>query len=699
MTASTWNSSNGGDLSSNEGNQPGMPQPSGRAPQGPPVQGAPQPPQGPPAQTTPPAQSVQPPTQEAPRVEPVWQDSPREVSGGGRRIKAWMVLLAVGLLLIVFGVVIVKGAIGGVTYQRVTFTTEGLEPKPVTIAGLLVKPKSVQGKVPGVVLAHGITGSKEWYVQMSRQLAKEGFIVLSIDLRGHGGSNGYSTFAYDEANDVIAAGDYLKKNVPEVDSSHITAMGHSLGGIAVTRAGVVQPANEFSSVVAIWCWTGWKDALTDLAGPLDAFIGRSWLFTTFSKNLDVNSPETQARYSVIGIVGDSKPPNYMLAIGSADELASVEREQQLMAKAMQQARLTGPEPKLKENVTYGDFAGGTARRLVVTNDDHVAELASGAILRQAIDWIKQSAGLPVVAGQGSPFLWGRFLGIIALALGVFAVVLGVLSLVRKKLFPDGGEIVVTPPWDYPSGRQAMDVLIYALPVIAASFLAMPAAKALGVKPFIPYAGVNEFGIFYLTRTLLLLPFFVAFVVVVARRAAASGRLRQQVGEGAGRWAKSVAYALIPVAVIVFVLLVLGGPLILPRAFAKLPFYFFLGVLLVGAAFWLEDYLFYKLAYRYLETGEGLKGQWRVMIVRAVVLDMALVAALLPLMKGLGVSIHLLAFKLPVVVLLVLATPFFLVLAKVSMRLRSLTGGSLAFALMFTAIVVWFFTGPIGTRGF
>jgi len=130
-------------------------------------------------------------------VEPVWQDSPREVSGGGRRIKAWMVLLAVGLLLIVFGVVIVKGAIGGVTYQRVTFTTEGLEPKPVTIAGLLVKPKSVQGKVPGVVLAHGTTGSKEWYVQMSRQLAKEGFIVLSIDLRGHGGSNGYSTFAYD----------------------------------------------------------------------------------------------------------------------------------------------------------------------------------------------------------------------------------------------------------------------------------------------------------------------------------------------------------------------------------------------------------------------------------------------------------------------------------------------------------------------
>jgi acetyl esterase/lipase len=318
-----------------------------------------------------------------------------------------------------------------------------------------------------VVLAHGLTGSKEWYIQMSRQLAKEGFVVLSIDLRGHGGSSGYCTFAYDEANDVIAAGDYLKKNVAEVDPAHITAMGHSLGGITVTRAGVVQPSREFSSVVAIWCWTGLKDALTDLAGPLDAFIGRSWLFTTFSKNLDVNSPETQARYAVINSVDDSKPPNYMLAIGSADELASVEREQELMEKVTQQARRTGPEPKLKENVTYGDFASGTARRLVVTNDDHVAELASGVIVGQAIDWIKQDAGLPVTARQGPPFLWGRFLGIIVLALGIFAAVMGLLSLTRKRLFPDGGEIVVAPPWDYPSGRQTMDILVYALPVIAA----------------------------------------------------------------------------------------------------------------------------------------------------------------------------------------------------------------------------------------
>jgi alpha-beta hydrolase superfamily lysophospholipase len=621
-------------------------------------------------------------------------------SYGGRfqRIKPWMILLAAGVIVLALGFVLTSKNTSGVKYQKVTFTTQGLEEKPVTVSGLLVKPAGpITGKVPGVVFANGITASKEWYVQVTRQMAKEGLIVLSIDLRGHGGSSGASEFACDEANDVIAAGNYLKNNVAEVDPAHIIAMGHSLGGATVTRAGVIQPDHLFSSVVAIWSWTSWKEAVTDLTGPLDAFTGRSWLFTSFSKNIDINSPEDQRDRDMVAAVSDTRPPNYMLAIGSADELASVAREEEIMEKATVAARRTGPEPKFKDGVTYGDFASGTARKLVVTNDDHVAELASGAIVRQAIDWIKQGAGLPVAAGQAAPFLWGRYLGFILIAIGILLLVLGLLSLVRRKLFPEGGEIVITPPWEYPAGRQVLDVLIYALPLLAASFLAMPAAKAFGIKPFIPYTGVNEFSIFYVTRTLLLLPFFIALVVVVARRFSSVGRLDEQVRTGAARWAKSAAYGLIPVVVAVFVLLVIGGPLLLPRAFAKLPLYFFLGLACVAAAFWMEDYLFYKLAYHVLETGDGQKSQWKVLLVRAAVLDLALIAALLPLMKGLGVSIKLMAIKVPVVLLLLLATVIFVAVAWVSMRLRSLTGGSLAFALMFTAIAVWFLTGPIGTR--
>ncbi len=621
---------------------------------------------------------------------------------GGRFqvVKPWMILLAAGVIVLALGFVLTRINTSGVTYKKVTFTTEGLEEKPVTVSGLLIEPAvKPAGKVPGVVFANGITGSKEWYVQVTRQMAKEGLVVLAIDLRGHGGSGGASEFACDEANDMIAAGNYLKNNVPEVDPAHIVAMGHSLGGVSATRAGIIQPDNLFSSVVAIWSWTSYKEAVVDLMGPLDAFTGRSWPFVCFSRSFDINAPEDQRDRDILSMMGDNRPPNYMLAIGSNDELASVAREEEIMERATQAARSAGGDAKLKENVTYGDFAAGTARRLVVTSDDHMTELASGAIVSQAVDWIRQGAGQPVEERKGAPFLWGRLLGFGLIAIGIMLLVFGVLSLVRRKLFPEGGEIVVAPLWEYPAGRQMLDVLVYALPILAASFLAMPAAKLLGIKPFIPYMSVNEFSIFYLSRTILLLPLFAAVMVVVIRRLTSAGRLEDQVKKGAVRWGKSAVYAIIPLAVTVFVMLAIGGPLLLPRAFAKLPLYFFLGTFLVGIALWMEDYLFYKLAYRALDTGDGQVNNWRVLLVRAVVLDLALIATMLPLMKGFGVSLKLLAFRVPVVLLLALAVVPFLGIAWISLRLRSLTGGSMASGFMFTAIAVWLMTGPVGTRGF
>ncbi|PKQ27527.1 MAG: hypothetical protein CVT63_07510 [Candidatus Anoxymicrobium japonicum] len=615
----------------------------------------------------------------------------------------WIILLATGIALVALGFVVVSGATGGVTYKRVTFTTEGFKQDPVTISGLLITPEGgARGKAPGVVFAHGITGSKELYVQIARQMAREGLVVLSIDLRGHGRSGGYCTYGYDEVSDVKAAGDYLRENVPEVDPAHITAMGHSLGGVTATRAGLTQPDTDkrFSSVVAIWCWTSWKDALEDMAGPLDNFTGRSWPFTVFSKHIDINSPETLALYNVIDSMNDTSPPNYMLAIGNSDELASVSREEQLIEKATVVARRSGPETKVRPDYTYGDFAAGTARRLVVTNDNHTSEMASGPIIRQSIDWIKQSAGLPVEAGLGAPFLWGRFIGGYALAIGIFLLALGALSLSKARLFPETGEIVVTPLWEYPAGTRALDVLIYALPVIAASYLAVPAAKAIGMKPFIPYAGVNEISMFSLARTFLLLPLFGAVLVFASRRAVDSGRLRERIQDGAARWAKSAVYALMPVGVTILLLLLVGGPLILPPVFAKLPLYYFVGVFCIGSAFWLEDYLFYKLTYRFFDIRDDPeRGKRHVLLARAVILDLALIAGFLPLMSGPGISMRIMAFKAPVLIFLVLATPIMAVFASISLRLRRLTGGSIAFALMISTITVWFLTAPMAVRGF
>lgn len=626
-------------------------------------------------------------------------DSPPTSYEAPRRIKTWMVLAAIGLILVVLGFVMTRGSTGGVKYQSVSFTTEGFDQNPVKISGLLIKPSGqITGKVPGVVFAHGFTGCKEWYLQMTREMAKQGLVVLSIDLRGHGRSGGACALASDEANDMLAAGEWMRQNVPEVDPAHVTAMGHSLGGVTATRAGIVQQKKTFSSVVAVWCWTSVKDLMNDMTGPIDAFVGRSWLFTTFAPKLDINAPDIDARFNMVNMVDDNKPPNYLLEIGSVDEMVSVDREQQLIEKATVHARRVGPEPKVKDGVTYGNFADGTARRLVVTNDDHLTGLMSGAVTAQAIDWIKQAAGQPAAAGIKAPFLGTRVIGLLVLGIGVVLLVLGALSVVRHRLFPEGGEIAVEPVFDGPAKRGYLDVLIYALPVLAASLLAMPVAKLFGMKSVAPYMVINETGVFNLTRTLILLPLFIALIVFVALRASATGKLGQKMREGAGRWVRSAGYALIPVVLTVILLAIIGGPLILPRVIPMMPAYFILGIIVIGGAFWLEDYLFYKLAYPALKAPEGEASQWKVLLVRTAVLDLVLIFALLPLMDGLGVSIHFWVLSLPLILVLLCAAPMLALMAKLSMRLRALTGGSLAFALMLSSLLAWAVTTVITVRG-
>lgn len=611
----------------------------------------------------------------------------------------WLILLVVGALMLTGSIFMISSATGGVTYKKVSFTTEGLEEKPVTISGLLITPKQQPaGKMPGVVFAHGITGSKEWYIQMARPIASEGIPVLMIDLRGQGGSTGSCTFCDSEPKDMWAAADYMKKNVPGVDPNHIVAMGHSLGGITATRAGALQPDKRFSAVVAIYCWSSWKDAMQDLTGPIDAFVGRSWRFVSFSKNnIDINAPDVDERFSVTKIVNAKNPPNYMLAVGRADELVSEDAAEEIMGKSTDGLR--GDE-KLKSEITYGDFASGTARRLVLTDDDHLTEMVGGVITRQAIDWVRQDAGLPIDPEAPVPFLWLRFLGIVVLMFGLAIMAMGILSLVRRHLFKvdDDDPLYVRPPWGEFHTQGLREILLYAGAAVGASYLAMPLAKALGISPFIPYAGVNELSTFFLARSILLLPIMLGLLVIMVMRTGLTNFARDELRPMPVRYGKNILYGIIPVVFVMVVGGLLVGPLLLPRVFPVLPGYLVLGTVVICAGFWIEDYLFYKLAYPALEIDEEAASQWLAIIIHGVILDLIIFAAFLPLMT-MSATFNFQNFHMPLLLTGLFGIPFFIFMAFASMKMRRVTGSSLAFALMFSSIAVFFLTGPIGVRGF
>ncbi|MDD5748701.1 MAG: alpha/beta fold hydrolase [Actinomycetota bacterium] len=617
---------------------------------------------------------------------------------GKRRFPFWVVLVALGLILLIVSIFIINGSTKPqVSYQRVKFTTEGLEPEPVTISGLLMKPSdggAQQGiKRPGIVFAHGITGNKEWYIQLTRRLVLEGFVVLSIDFRGHGGSTGYCSFGYDEANDVLAAARYLRTNVEEIEPAWIVAMGHSLGGIISTRAGAIQTDGRISSVVAIYCWTSLKDAIEDLAGSIDDFVSRLWKFVTFSKHVDVDAPDFEQKYSILDIVDDARPPNYLLAIGSADELASVSREEEIIEKMTVRARSLGPEKNVKTGCLYGNFQDGSARKLFVSNDDHATELASGSILVEAVNWIKQSYGIPAGPVVKAPFLWTRIFGIALFAVSLFLMSLGALSFAKPRLFPGGSSYWFEVPWDF-EGKGIREVAIYIVSVLCASYLAFPAAKAFGIGPLNPYTGVNELALFYLSRSIVLLPIVIALIVVLIIRA---GGLKEYLNRGkeiASIWGRAAIYALLPFLLIIIFMLILSGYLFLPRALPMFPGAFIAGTILMGAGFWLEDYLFYRIACSVLVQDErtGIA-----VIVHGVVLTLTLMFAILPLLESPMVTLGII--KVPVLLLLVFTFPFFILVAWLSMRLRKLTGTSLAFVLMFMPLVVWVLTTQVSVRGF
>ncbi len=98
-----------------------------------------------------------------------------------------------------------------------------------TITGVLYEPLTHLDDAPCVLLAHGITNSKESLSGVAFELAKHGYFALSIDLVGHGRSSG-ALDGSDPSLGVVQAAEYL---LDYTKNTHIGLVGHSLGAGAV----------------------------------------------------------------------------------------------------------------------------------------------------------------------------------------------------------------------------------------------------------------------------------------------------------------------------------------------------------------------------------------------------------------------------------------------------------------------------------
>ena len=234
--------------------------------------------------------------------------------------------------------------------------------------------------LPGVVVIHGSLQSKEWLMAFGIELARRGFVVLTIDANGHGNSepgSGSGTAALD----YIAALDY-------VDSTQIGLIGHSMGG------GIAWNAIEDSSVNV--------RALV--------LVGSGFW--------------TDAPYI----------PNTLIATGSFDSLSSYPHNYALLDPYF---NVTGVVP----NTTYGDFANNTARRAIFPATNHLIETIDPVIVSESVEWMKNSlkGGVEdehwIVSTNLIFSLWliGGLIGLMGALLTVFPMIMILLGI---PLFAD-----------------------------------------------------------------------------------------------------------------------------------------------------------------------------------------------------------------------------------------------------------------------
>ena len=122
---------------------------------------------------------------------------------------------------------------------------EGLAPS-LELAGLLYLPDRPDGRpAPGLVVGHGAGSRAGRHVDFCIAAREQGFVVLALDLRGHGDSQGRGDGPLEL--DLAAAARFLRDRT-EADPRRICYRGSSMGGFYGLKAA---PDAGFAALVLI----------------------------------------------------------------------------------------------------------------------------------------------------------------------------------------------------------------------------------------------------------------------------------------------------------------------------------------------------------------------------------------------------------------------------------------------------------------
>lgn len=148
------------------------------------------------------------------------------------------------------------------TGTKVITTAEGEEEVDIdgkVVSGILFKPEkaSAENPLPAIVLTHGYLNNREMQLQNAIELARRGFVVITVDREGHGNyENTGDTNAMMATSGMYDSVKYLY-NLDYVDKTKIGISGHSMGGMT-TAATLLQDYTSGYNLIAAGLMQAWS---------------------------------------------------------------------------------------------------------------------------------------------------------------------------------------------------------------------------------------------------------------------------------------------------------------------------------------------------------------------------------------------------------------------------------------------------------
>jgi len=295
----------------------------------------------------------------------------------------WLILSLALMLVSAIGASVVQTNAGQVTVKDLRWETSNGQ----LMSALLFKPAgaTVDSKAPAIVVSHGWWNNREMQDANYVELARRGYVVLSIDMYGHGNSD-YLNYA-DLAANGTGMYDAVKliADLPYVDTDKIGVSGHSNGARAANFSVAIDNAAETQLISAVLLVDNdgvYTDAANDNAyfnmyGTRDTGIVADQYDEFFFRS-----------YSAEGV-----------AITPPREYIGTPNAQSFLNYGADPSTLTGD--KRDNDTVYTDGEGGAMRVVYTPAQTHPWGTISSTTVGDQIAFFEQAFGAPTPMAPGA----------------------------------------------------------------------------------------------------------------------------------------------------------------------------------------------------------------------------------------------------------------------------------------------------------